>query len=82
MISSAASRTPGVTLIAPNCHIRWSVRVLALERKFSNEGFSTDSAFRAAIAGIEVVLEEGAEINFVEGIFLFGRGGGIGLGGG
>ena len=43
IISSAASRTAGRVGIAPNCHVRWSVRFPGLDRKFSNDGRSISS---------------------------------------
>ena len=57
------------------------------ERNVSKEGFSTDSDEGLLYPGIEIVVEEGAEIDFVERIFFgfrfdrlrdFRRGSGIG----
>ena len=78
MIASAILRTVSVQMPTLSCHSRWSARLAAEERKFSNEGFSTSSRSlldRALRAGIEILCEKGAKIEFVERIrrLLFGN---------
>src|SRR5215472_2102257 len=65
MINSAARYTSSFTCIEPNCQSKWSESVVALERKFSNDG--------RAHARIQIIAEEASKVDFFERILLFGR---------
>ncbi len=70
MIDSAILRTSSVQMLTLNCQVRWSARLCGDERNFSNEGFSIPRVrcLRSLGAGIEVLGEERAKIEFVERI--------------
>jgi len=73
MINSAASRTAAVTERAPSCHARWSVQSAGLVTEILKRGaLDVFHLALTAIARIEILLEEGAEIDFVKGVLLVG----------
>ena len=78
MIRSAASRTSLRRLSAPNCQARWSVRLRRLgEKILERRALDLFHLAVGAVAGVEIILEERAEIDLFEGIFLFDGGDGI-----
>ncbi len=74
---SAILRTVSVQMLTLSCQARWSARFCAGGKEFVEGGAFDVFAFAAAGAfgaGIEILGEEGAEIEFVEGIGGFGFG--------